>query len=92
MIEAVIRNGSVELLEAVPPDWADGLRVVIDRSIDADNNVETTQNIDQWYEEWCRSAEKLDSAEHQKFLQVIEEHRQEQKALMLSEQPLWPST
>ena len=88
MIEAVVRNGAIELLEAVPPDWADGLRVVVDRSIDADYDAETTENINQWYEEWCRSAEKLDPAEHQRFLQAIEEHRQEQKKIMFAEQPL----
>lgn len=91
MIQAVVRDGTIELLDALPDDWCDGQRVFIDRPLDVTDEPETPQQMEEWYQDWCASASAIDPRDHERLMQAIDEHRREQKELMSQMEPTWPS-
>jgi hypothetical protein len=79
MTRAVLKDGKIEPLDPLPPDWRDGEALSVERVADRDP---TPEELDAWAKEMdalCADSTPEDEARLQA---AIEEHRQEAKAWM----------
>jgi hypothetical protein len=52
MIKAILKNGSIQLLDPIPPGWVDGQELVVEESASAP----TAQELREWDQEIERLA------------------------------------
>ena len=88
MIRAVVKNGVIQPLEPLPPDWEDGHEVVVD------DHAEQTSNgamdmLDNWAEEMKElTAELNDPQEWQEIEATLAEADRQNKELVRREMGL----
>lgn len=92
MIQAIVRDGTIQPLGALPADWHEGQRLIVDCPRDSDDEPETLEAIEEWYRDWCLSSAQIDPEDERRFLQAIDDHRREQKELMRRTEPSWPNS
>jgi hypothetical protein len=84
MIRAVYRDGAIQPLDQVPPEWHEGDKLVVEQ-------VETTPSAEE-IEEWAAGVEaaaaKISDEDHDKVMAAISEHRAEAKRQMRQEMGL----
>jgi phytoene dehydrogenase-like protein len=74
MIRAVVKNGTIHPLEAIPSEWSEGCEVVVDvepRSRPAE--------IDRWYEELQAAAADIDPDDDERLQDAVSEVRKQAK-------------
>jgi hypothetical protein len=76
MIRAVIKNGAIQPVEAMPSDWSDGHEVVVE---DAEV-CRRPEDIDRWYKELEAMAATIDPEDDQRLHDAVSEVRREAKA------------
>lgn len=74
-IKAVLRDGRIQPLEPIPPDWTEGQELVIEEP-DLD---ETAAEIQQWAEELEASTARIPADEHERLERALDEIKQESK-------------
>lgn len=92
MIQAIVRGGTIQLLDALPSEWQEGQRLVVDCPQDFDDVSESPQAIEAWYRDWCATAAPISDEDERQLLQAVDDHRREQKELMSRTEPTWPIT
>jgi hypothetical protein len=75
MIRAVVRDGTIQPLEPMPPDWRDGREVVVTEAEPSERRAE----IDQWFRELEASAAELDPEDDQRLTEAVVQIRQQAK-------------
>ena len=74
-IRAVLRQGVIQPVEPLPPDWADGQELVVEEP-KPDNGSEAIQ---QWASELESAAAQIPAEEHDRFLTALDEIEQASK-------------
>ena len=74
-IKAVLRQGVIQPIEPLPPDWADGQELVVEGPKPARADAE----IDQWARELDAAAAQIPAEEHDRFLQALDQIERESK-------------
>jgi len=74
-IKAVLRDGRIQPLEPLPPDWADGQELVIE---DPELTGAQTQ-VDQWAKDLETATAGLPAEEHDRFRAALGEIERESK-------------
>ena len=62
-IKAIVRDGRIQPLEPLPPDWAEGQELVIEEP----DSGETAAEIEQWAKELEDSTAKIPVEEHERL-------------------------
>ena len=75
MIKAILKNGSIQPLDPIPPDWVDGQELVVEESASAP----TERELLEWDQELEALARLVPVEEHQRVLDAIAEHEAESK-------------
>ena len=75
MIRAIIKNGAIQLLEPIPPEWTDGREVVVDEA----EPVRRSEEVDQWLQELESAAGTIDSADDERLQVAVDEVRRQAK-------------
>ncbi len=78
MVRGVIKNGMIQPLTPLPPEWREGQAVVIETS----DAAESPADIEQWVIDMRDPASGLSHEESQVMIRAIEEHLSQQKELM----------
>jgi hypothetical protein len=87
MIRAVVRNGVIQPLEPLPPDWEDGREVVVDDLDDQSTNG--AADIDTWAEDMKTLTAVLnDPKEWHEIEATLAEADRQNKALVRREMGL----
>ena len=74
-IKAILRQGVIEPVEPLPPDWAEGQELLI-------KEPQTSQpdaQISQWAQEMDAATAQIPAEEHERFLTALEEIERESK-------------
>jgi len=74
-IRAILRQGIIQPVEPLPPDWTDGQELVVEEP-HADG---TQAEISQWAQELETAAAQIPAEEHDRFLKALEEVEKESK-------------
>jgi hypothetical protein len=74
-IKAILRDGRIQPLEPLPPDWAEGQELVIEEP----DVVETAEEIEQWAKELEASTARIPLEEHERLERALEEIERESK-------------
>ena len=74
MIRALIKNGRIEPTEPLPPDWADGQALLIDRAPSDD-----PEDIDRWARQLEEAAAALPADDVVAFRRALDEVERESK-------------
>jgi hypothetical protein len=87
MIHAMVRNGMIQPLEPLPPEWQDGHEVVVqDRQAQSANGAE---DVDTWSEDMKTLTASLDNAtEWQQIEAALAEADRQNKAWVRREMGL----
>jgi hypothetical protein len=75
MIKAVLKNGSIQPLDPIPPDWFDGQELVVEESAAAP----TERELREWDQELELLARQAPPDEHQRLLDAIAQHEADSK-------------
>jgi hypothetical protein len=74
-IRAIIRDGRIQPIEPIPPDWAEGQELVVEEpGVDA-----VKEKVDQWANELEAAAARLPTEEHDQFRCALEQIERESK-------------
>lgn len=84
-IKAVIQNGRIEPLEPLPPDWQEGQEVIIESEA-----PEPASEIAKWSDDLEAAAARLPAAEHQRFIEALDEIERGSKDAMRREWVMAP--
>jgi predicted DNA-binding antitoxin AbrB/MazE fold protein len=88
MIRAVVKNGVIQPLEPLPPDWEDGREVVVDDLVEQTSNG-AMDMLDNWAEEMNElTAELNDPHEWQEIEATLAEADRQNKELVRREMGL----
>ena len=74
-IKATLRDGRIQPLEPLPPDWTEGQELVIEEP-DLD---EMAAEVKQWAKELEESTAKIPTDEHERLERALEELERESK-------------
>ena len=74
-IRAVLRQGIIEPIEPLPPDWRDGQELVVEEP-KPDNSCD---EISQWARELDTATAQIPPEEHDRFLRALDEIERESK-------------
>ena len=74
-IKAILRDGHIQPLEPLPPDWAEGQQLVVEEPEVVPNAAE----IEQWAKELEESTAKIPAEEHERLERALEENERESK-------------
>jgi hypothetical protein len=66
-IKAVLRDGRIQPLEPLPPDWSDGQELVVEEP----DPSATEARIDEWERELAAATAQLPVEEHDRFRQAL---------------------
>jgi hypothetical protein len=84
LIRAIVKNGGIQPLEPLPPDWEEGREVVVDDLVDQSSNG--TGDIDTWAEEMKTLTAELDNPqEWQEVEAALAEADRQNKTLVRRE-------
>jgi hypothetical protein len=75
MIRAIVKNGTIQPVDAMPADWSDGREVVVE---DAEL-CRRPEDIDHWYAELEAAAATIDPEDDQRLHDAVSEVRREAK-------------
>jgi hypothetical protein len=74
-IRAIIRDGTIQPIEPLPPGWAEGQELIVEepesRRPDAD--------IGRWAQELDAATAQIPAEEHDRFLQALDQIERESK-------------
>jgi hypothetical protein len=74
-IKAILRDGRIQPLEPLPPDWTEGQELVIEEP----DWGETAAEIEQWAKELEASTARIPVEEHELLESALEEIERESK-------------
>jgi hypothetical protein len=80
MRRAVLKKGTIRLVEPLPRDWQEGTELVVEKAPEADDGS-AGQATDQWMDEVEALAAKTTAADHDKLQAAINEVRKQAKQL-----------
>ncbi len=87
MIRAVVKNGIIQPLEPLPPNWQDGQEVVVNER--AEQSATGAEDLERWSEEMrLLTAELDDPREWQEIEAALAEADRQSKALVRREMGL----
>jgi hypothetical protein len=87
MIRAVVKNGVIQPLEPLPPDWADGREVLVNDVGEESSNG--TADVDHWTEEMNALTAELNVPEEwHAIAEALTEADRQNKALVRREMGL----
>ncbi|MGA2231931.1 MAG: hypothetical protein ABSH22_13625 [Tepidisphaeraceae bacterium] len=66
-IKAVLRDGRIQPLEPLPPDWSDGQELVVEEP----DLSATESRIDEWERDLAAATAQLPVEEHDRFRQAL---------------------
>ncbi len=69
MIRATIRNGTIQPLDPLPPDWLEGHPLLIE---DADQGASTVE-VEVWFQEVERAVSAIRCEDHQRLEAALAE-------------------
>ena len=75
MIRAVVKNGTIQPLEPMPPDWSDGREVVVEEA----EPPCRTDEIDRWCEDLEASAAAIDPVDDERLQAAVDDVRRQAK-------------
>ena len=84
MIRAIVKNGTIHLVEPMPSDWSDGHEVVVEEV----QPCEGPEQIDQWYKELEAAAAEIDPEDDQRLQDATTEVRRQAKEIARREMGL----
>lgn len=73
-IKAIVRNGFIEPLEPLPPDWAEGKEVLI-----GDLLLAGAEDLEAWARELEATATELPAEEHDLFRKALDDIEHQSK-------------
>ncbi len=73
-IRAVLRQGVIQPIEPLPPDWRDGQELVVESNGDTGSEA-----IEQWARELDAAAAEIPADQHARFLRALDEIERESK-------------
>jgi hypothetical protein len=74
-IKAILRDGRIQPLEPLPPDWTDGQELVVEEP----DLGQTPAEIQQWAKELEESTAKIPAEEHERLERALGEIERESK-------------
>jgi len=74
-IKAILRNGLIQPVEPLPPDWTEGQELVVE---DPEVAVAASE-VEQWSREIEAAAAKLPAEEHDRFRRAMDDIERESK-------------
>jgi hypothetical protein len=80
MIRAIVRNGSIEPIEPIPPEWPDGKEVVVQET--PDNSHEAPESLDRWYQELNALCVAGDADDDERLKTALREAHEQAKAMV----------
>lgn len=78
MVRGVVKNGIIQPLTPLPPNWRDGQAV----SIESTEPTESAAEIERWISEMRDPASGASREDSETALAAINEHRSEQREIM----------
>ena len=81
-IKAILHNGSIQPLEPLPPDWAEGKELLVD-----DPALAGTEDIAAWARELDQATMELPADEHDRFREALSELEGQSKDVVRREVP-----
>jgi hypothetical protein len=83
MVRAVLRNGKIQLVDAVPPDWKDGDIVTVRAVSESakDSNDKLNESFDEWVADLREATQGISKEDHQQFMTALELVEKESKEL-----------
>ena len=86
MIRAIVKNGTIQPLESIPPEWSDGMEVVVQ---EADGNSrESPEELDKWYGELDALCAAGDPEDEEQLRTALAEAHEQAKAMVRREMGL----
>jgi hypothetical protein len=76
MIRAVVKNGTIQPLEPIPPEWSEGREVVVQETA----TLDTRESIDRWYQELEALCAAADPEDDQRLRVALAESHEHAKA------------
>ncbi|MGD0539954.1 MAG: hypothetical protein ABSB33_00415 [Tepidisphaeraceae bacterium] len=74
-IKAILRDGRIQPLEPLPPDWTDGQELVVEEPDLAGAKIQ----VDQWAKDLETATARLPAEEHDRFRRALGEIERESK-------------
>jgi len=74
-IKAILRDGRIQPLEPLPPDWIEGQELLVEEPASAG----TQAQVDQWANDLDKTTAQIPAEEHNRFLRALGEIEQETK-------------
>ncbi|MGD0463778.1 MAG: hypothetical protein ABSB74_14925 [Tepidisphaeraceae bacterium] len=68
-IKAILRDGRIQPLEPLPPDWTDGQELVVEEP----ELAEAESQINQWAKDLDKATAQIPAEEHDRFLRALDE-------------------
>jgi hypothetical protein len=78
MIKAIVRNGTIQPLEPIPPEWHEGREVVVQEA----DIAKTPPEIDQWYRELEALCAESDPADDERLREALTQAHEQAKAMV----------
>jgi hypothetical protein len=73
-IKAVLRNGVIQPIDPLPPDWADGQELIVEEP-----QPSSASDIADWSTELDAATARIPDDEHDRFLQALDQIERESK-------------
>ena len=74
-IKAILRDGQIQPLEPLPPDWRDGQELLVEHP----DLAATAAQVDQWANDMETAAARLPAEEHDRFQKALDDIERESK-------------
>ena len=74
MIKAVVRNGNIYPLEAIPSEWSEGSEVVVDVELEP-----RPGEVDRWYADVQGAAAEIDPDDDERLQDAVSDVRRRAK-------------
>ena len=74
-IKAILRDGRIQPLEPLPPDWTDGQELLVEEP----DLGQTAAEIERWAKELEESTAKIPAEEHERLDRALEKIERESK-------------
>jgi truncated hemoglobin YjbI len=79
VLRAVLKDGKIQPLDPLPPDWSEGEELVVERLTDREL---TPEEVDEWARKMDEICADIAPEVEAQLQSAIDEHRQEAKAWM----------